>query len=225
MNGKRSSLMATDPPYLVDYDAGNHPQSYGKAKVKSKNKDWNSYQDPTTGLDFFTVFLRMALKLALTDEPAIYQWHASKRQALVEAAWDAAGLLVHQPIIWRKSRPVLTRCDYMWQHEPCFYGWIKGHRPKSKPASNLTTVWDIDQIGQQDGIHPTQKPLEIFAIPIRAHTSPGDLVYEPFSGSGSQIIAAEENNRVCYAMELAPEFVAAAVQRWERFTGKKAKRL
>jgi DNA modification methylase len=86
-------------------------------------------------------------------------------------------------------------------------------------------VWEISQVGQQDGIHPTQKPTEIFCIPLRAHTSPGDACYEPFSGSGSQIIAAEQNGRRCFAMELAPEYVAAAITRWERFTGKKAEKL
>jgi DNA modification methylase len=214
--------MATDPPYLVDYDSGNHPS---KSKAKSKNKNWDSYSDPKTGLAFFDSLLRIALEHALIDNPAIYQWHAFRRQALVEQAWLANDLLLHQQIIWTKERAVLTYCHYMWQHESCFYGWKNGHKPRLKPANNLTTVWPITQVGHQDGIHPTQKPLEIFAIPIRSHTMPGELVYEPFSGSGSQLIAAEENGRVCYAMELAPEFVAAAVNRWEKFTGKKAKRI
>jgi len=72
--------------------------------------------------------------------------------------------------------------------------------------------------------HPTVKPVEIFAIPMRVHTRPGDICYEPFCGSGSQIIAAEKLGRVCYAMELEPVFVDVAVKRWEEWTGKKAKR-
>jgi len=220
MAGERASLMATDPPYLVDYDAGNHPQSW-QNDDRTKDKNWDSYKDPKTGLAFFEGFLRMALEHALTEEVAIYQWHASRRQALVEAAWTANGLLVHQQIIWRKERAILTYSHYMWQHEPCFYGWREGSKPK-KPPANATTIWDIDQVGQQDGIHPTQKPTEIFAIPLRNHTEPGALCYEPFSGSGSQLIAAEQLGRRCFAMELAPEYVAAAVARWERFTGRKA---
>jgi len=217
MDGQRASLMATDPPYLVDYDGGNRPQA------QSNGKDWDAFAGAKKGQDFFESFLRVAVAEALTDEVAVYQWHASKRQALVEAAWAANGLLIHQQIIWRKERGVLTYSHFMWQHEPCFYGWREGRKPR-KPPANLTTVWDISQVGQQDGIHPTQKPVEIFGIPIRAHTNPGDIVLEPFSGSGSQIIAAEQLGRRCFAMEQAPEYVAAAIARWEKFTGKTAER-
>lgn len=230
MDGKRSSLMATDPPYLVDYDAQNHPQDFAGKHHPTANKNWDSYVDPETSVAFFESFLRVAITFALTEAPAIYQWHASKRVSMVEAAWLANKLIVHQQLIWVKERPILTRSDYMWQHEPCLYGWVQGKRPKLKPNVGMgskppTTVWQISQVGHQDGIHPTQKPIEIFAIPIRSHTNPGDIVFEPFSGSGSQIMAAEEAGRICYAMELAPEFVAAAVNRWERVTGKKAKRV
>jgi len=110
----------------------------------------------------------------------------------------------------------------MWQHEPCFYGWIQGRPPALRPpvSGECSTVWTID--GEQDGIHPTQKPVAIFERPITYHTRSGDVVYEPFSGSGSQIIAAERLGRRCFAMELAPEFVDVEVARWERFTGRKA---
>ena len=223
MNGQRASLMATDPPYLVDYDAGNHPQSWHN-REETKDKSWDEYVDPKTGQAFFESFLRAALDEALTEDVALYQWHASRRQALVEAAWAANGLLVHQQIIWRKEHAILTYSYFMWAHEPCFFGWREGHKPR-KPPANLTTIWDISQVGQQDGIHPTQKPTEIFGIPIRAHTDPGDVVLEPFSGSGSQIIAAEQLGRRCYALELAPEYVAAAIARWEKFTGKTAEKV
>jgi DNA modification methylase len=91
-----------------------------------------------------------------------------------------------------------------------------------RPPNNATTIWEIDQQGEQDGIHPTQKPLEIFRRPISWHTRPRELVLEPFSGSGSQIIAAEELGRRCFAMELSPAFVDVAVTRWERSTGRAA---
>jgi len=223
MDGQRASLMATDPPYLVDYDGGNHPNSSAN-RPETKDKNWDEYIDPKSGQAFFEGFLRTAIEEALTDEVAVYQWHASRRQALVEAAWAANGLLVHQQIIWRKEHGVLTFSFYLWRHEPCFFGWKEGHKPR-KPPANLTTVWDIDQVGQQDGIHPTQKPTEIFAIPIRSHTDPGDACFEPFSGSGSQIIAAEQMGRRCYAMELEPKYVAAAIKRWETFAGKRAEKI
>ena len=91
-----------------------------------------------------------------------------------------------------------------------------------RPDSRDRTVWEIDQQGQNDGIHPTQKPLEIFERPIRYHTRRGEVVLEPFSGSGTQIIAAERHGRRCFAMELSPAFVDAALIRWQNATGQDA---
>ena len=222
MDGKRASLLATDPPYLVDYKGGNHPQSWAN-RPETRDKHWDDYVDPTQGLAFFQTLLERSLAHCIERVP-VYQWHAHRRQALVEEAWKAAGLLVHQQLIWVKARSVLTRSHYMWQHEPCFYGWPEGKMPEkaARPAPNLTTVWEIDQVGQQDGIHPTQKPLRIFEIPIEQHTKPGAIVLEPFSGSGTQIIGAERLGRKCFAMELSPAFVDVAVRRWEKTTGREA---
>jgi hypothetical protein len=94
--------------------------------------------------------------------------------------------------------------------------------PERKPDSNARTVWEIDQAGEQDGIHPTQKPAEIFRRPIGWHTRRGEVCLEPFSGSGTQFIAAEELGRRCFAMELAPAYVDVALRRWEKATGKSA---
>ncbi len=218
MAGERAALCATDPPYLVDYDGDNHPQSFERVKKgKDNNKSWDAYIDPSSSVEFFSSFLRVAIAHALVENPAFYQWHASRRQALVEAAWTENGLLFHQQIIWVKPRPILTRSHFMWQHEPCFYGWIEGKPPTQRPPASgeCTSVWTID--GENDGIHPTQKPLEVFTRPIGYHTDAGALVYEPFSGSGSQLIAAAKTGRRCYAMELAPEFVDVARIRWTNF--------
>ncbi len=236
MNGERAVMMATDPPYLVDYTGEDHPQSAkrkaafvaaGKPAAAAGNKNWDEYKDPTASVEFFSSFIRVALAEALIENPPIYQWHASRRQALVEAAWTANGLLWHQQIIWVKSRAILTHSHFMWQHEPSAYGWVEGKPPERKPpcSGECSTVWQIDQKGEQDGIHPTQKPVEIFARPIKWHTSPGDVCFEPFSGSGTQIVAAEQLGRRCYAMELEPRFVDVAVERWEKLTGKKAELL
>jgi len=218
MAGEHAALCATDPPYLVDYDGDNHPQSFERVKKgKDNNKSWDAYIDPSSSVEFFSSFLRVAIEHALVENPAFYQWHASRRQALVEAAWTENELLFHQQIIWVKPRPILTRSHFMWQHEPCFYGWIEGKPPTKRPpaSGDCTSVWTID--GESDGIHPTQKPLEIFTRPIGYHTDAGALVYEPFSGSGSQLIAAAKTGRRCFAMELAPEFVDVARIRWTNF--------
>ena len=142
----------------------------------------------------------------------------------MEAAWNALDLLVHQTIVWEKSRGVLGRSHFMWRHEPCFYGWRRGKQPSKdrRPPNAMTTVWEIGQAGENDGIHPTQKPRDIFRMPMEWHTRRGEVVYEPFSGSGTQLIAAEELGRRCFAMERSPAYVDAAIARWELVSGKRA---
>jgi DNA modification methylase len=222
MAGEKASLLATDPPYLVDYQGGNHPQS-SVNRPDVKDKHWDDYVDPQTSVEFFASFLRIALQHCVERVP-VYQWHATRRQALVEEAWKANGLLVHQTIIWAKARGVLTYSHYLWSHEPAFYGWREGSQPEKDrwPDPSQRTVWEIDQADEEKGLHPTMKPLEIFERPIVSHTRRGEVVLEPFSGSGTQIIAAERHGRRCFAMELSPAFVDAAVLRWQRTTGQQA---
>jgi DNA modification methylase len=223
MAGTRAPLMPTDPPYLVNYQGGNHPQSWhNQAEVKDTH--WDDYQEGD-GATFFTDFLRVALAEALTPNPACYQFHASARQALVEQAWRANGLLVHQQLIWVKARAVLTHSHYLWQHEPCFYGWVQGTPPSRKPPSNATTVWSIDQQGESQGLHPTQKPVALIRRMVEYHTAPGEAVYEPFAGSGTALVACEQVGRRCFALELAPAFCDVVVQRWEDLTGQTADRV
>ena len=221
MNGKKASLMATDPPYLVDYSGGNHLAPAGSKAKTGHDNQWDEYADPESSVEFFRSFLTLAQEHLKTNS-AVYQWHAYKRQALVEQAWRESGLLVHQQIIWVKARGVLTHSHYLWSHEPCFYGWVEGHQPSKKPPANERTIWQLDQQGSSMNIHPTQKPLELFLRPIEFHTESGDICYEPFLGSGTQLIAAEKLGRTCYAMEREPQYVDVAVKRWESFTGETA---
>ena len=223
MDGHKAALLATDPPYLVNYDGGNHPQSFSN-RPEVRDKHWDDYKDPETGIAFFVGYLRAALTHCREGVP-VYQWHAHRRQDLVDEAWKRVGLLRHQQIIWVKAHAVLTRSHYMWQHEPCLYGWLEGTPPALRPPPNETTVWEIDQKDDALVEHPTVKPLEVFGRPIRFHTVPGDVCLEPFSGSGTQIVAAEQLGRRCFAMELAPAYADVAVTRWEKLTGRKAERL
>lgn len=209
MGRKRAALMATDPPYLVEYHGGNHPRSLSNSE-KTKDKHHADYKEQL-GDDFYERFLTVALDVALAEKVAIYQWHAQKRAGLVNATWEKLGLAMHQQIIWFKSRPVLTHSHFMWQHEPCFYGWREGKQPTT-PPNNESTVWQIDSKGLE-GIHPTEKPLEIFSRPQTWHINAGEVCYEPFSGSGAQLVAAQNTKRACYAMELSDAFVACALER------------
>ncbi|MBI5763656.1 MAG: ParB N-terminal domain-containing protein [Planctomycetes bacterium] len=226
MNGKRAALFSTDPPYLIDYDGTNHPHKWGE---KDKNKNWSdtygvTWDDADANPDLYDKFIATAVAEAIQPNAAWYCWHASRRQALLESIWTKHGAFVHQQIIWNKDRPILTRSWYMWQHEPCFFGWVRPNRPTRYAVDHPHSVWNIPTIpaGQKTD-HPTSKPVELFAIPMRQHTKAGDICYEPFSGSGSQIIAAEQLSRRCYAMEISPVYCDVAIKRWESFTGRKAK--
>lgn len=227
MNGERAALFSTDPPYLIGYDGNNHPHKWGE---QDKNKDWSdtygvTWDDADANPELYDKFVGVAVAEAIQPNAAWYCWHASRRQALLESIWTKHGAFVHQQIIWAKDRPILTRSWYMWQHEPCFFGWVRPNKPTRYADDHPHSVWNIPTIpaGQKTD-HPTSKPVELFAIPMRQHTKAGDICYEPFSGSGSQIIAAEQLSRRCYAMEISPAYCDVAVKRWEAYSGGKAER-
>jgi DNA modification methylase len=229
MGGDRAILFATDPPYLVDYDGTNHPGKK-RATVRKKNKDWSgnygvTWDDADANVDLYKGFIAAAMEHAIVKNAAWYCWHASRRQAMLEAEWTAAGAFVHQQIIWVKNRPILTRSHYGWQHEPCFYGWLEGNRPpRNKEAPHTSSVWPIDTIpsGEERPDHPTPKPLEVFEIPMLQHTRAGELCYEPFAGSGTQIIAAQKLKRRCRAVEISPVYCDLIVRRFIAFAGRGA---
>lgn len=219
MNGERAVLFATDPPYLVDYDGSNHP---------TRNKDWSAsygttWDDSSQGAELYDGFIAAAVAEAITEDAAWYCWHASRRQAMLEACWERAGAFVHQQIIWVKDRGVLTRSHYLWKHEPCFMGWRRPNRPPKVAEQTLPSTWEMRSFAKDERPdHPTPKPLDAFGIPMRQHVARGGLCYEPFSGSGSQIMAGVANGRRVFAMEISPAYVDVAVERWQIETGKDA---
>lgn len=216
MNGERAVLFATDPPYLVDYDGSNHP---------TRNKDWAqsygvTWDDSSQGAELYDGFIGAAVAEAITEDAAWYCWHASRRQAMLEACWEKAGAFVHQQIIWVKDRGVLTRSHYLWKHEPCLMGWRRPNRPPKVADETLPSTWEMPSFARDDRPdHPTPKPLDAFGIPMRQHVARGGLCYEPFSGSGSQIMAGEANGRRVFAMEISAAYVDVALERWQAETG------
>jgi len=239
MDGQKANLLSTDPPYLVDYTGADRPNG---------GKDWSgTYHevDIKDAKGFLKGFLTVGLSHTVEDA-AIYMWHADRRFVLINEIFQELGILMHQHIIWVKPCTVLTFSVYPWRHEPCIFGWRKGMKPFFRPSQKrigsvwpigllrsgdsespeyYSDLWEVDWEGKKrnNGLdHPTVKPTEVFAIPMRVHTKPGDICLEPFSGSGSQIIAGERVNRRVFAMELEPVFCDVAVRRWEEFTGQKA---
>jgi len=234
MGGERAVLFATDPPYAVGYTGGSHPQSWGNKGAANRDKDWSGQyleaksadvqNTEESGVELYRGFVDMAIKHAITRDAAWYCWHASKRQSMLERIWMEFGAFVHQQIIWVKTRPVLTYSVYLWQHEPCLFGWIKGEKPKTFRAQVghtadefPTTIWQIPSSEVETDAHPTSKPCKLFALPIKMHTEPDEICYEPFSGSGSQLVAAQQTGRRCYAIEKSAPFVAVALERMVAF--------
>lgn len=214
MGEERAVLFATDPPYLVGYDGQNHAHTW-QAETEEL-PDYQKWDAPEQGEQLYDGFVGAAVEFALAENAAWYCWHASRNQAFVEQVWGRYGAFVHQQIIWVKDRPTMTRSWYLWQHEPCFMGWVRGKRPKKATSDFERTVWELETVQPwEENLHLTSKPVGLFEIPMTQHTVPGDVCYEPFSGSGSQLIAAENLGRQCRAMEIAPEFVAVALQRYE----------
>jgi len=230
MNGERAVLFATDPPYAVGYTGGSHPQSWGNKGAANRNKDWSGEyleaksadirNSEGSGIELYRGFVNTAIKHAIERNAAWYCWHASRRQMMLESVWNGAGAFVHQQIIWVKTRPVLTYSLYLWQHEPCLFGWIRGEKPKTfraetgKRAGEFpSTIWAIPSSEVETDAHPTSKPCKLFALPMEMHTERGEICYEPFSGSGSQLVAAQQLGRRCFAIEKSPPFVAVALER------------
>jgi DNA modification methylase len=209
MAGEKADLFASDPPYLVDY-SGERPNDSGK--------DWSrSYHevDIQDAYAFYKAVFTNGLEI-IGDKVAIYCWHAHKRVGLIQQVWQELGIVDHQQIVWVKPTPVFGRVFWHFRHETCLMGWRQSSVPEHDGDQTLNSVWDIDYDGKGRMIgndHPTQKPLEVFARPMRKHTQPGAVCYEPFAGSGSQLVAAEQLGRLCYACEIEPQFVAVALER------------
>jgi DNA modification methylase len=220
VGGKLAALLATDPPYCVDYDGNSRPIHDGK----SSGKDW-SHVYREVEIEDLGQFLDGALNACLphvNDEAGIYMWHAHVQQPVIAATFERHGLLLHQILVWVKPTATFGHCYYRWRHEPCAFGWKKRNKPRHG-GGTLETVWEVDWEGKSRVVgneHPAQKPLRLFEIPMEVHTRPGDIVLEPFSGSGTQILAAEKLHRRCYALDIQPAFIDVALRRWEKATGK-----
>lgn len=210
MMGEKAMLMQTDPPYGVDYNNAE------RVNPGVANDDMTGEQLQA----FLEAIIRAALPI-LDAHAAFYLWHPMLTQGtFFAAAAAAADILIHRQIIWAKPSLLLGRGDYHWQHELCFYGWVRGNRPPFYGPRNQTTLWPIGKETSKE--HPTAKPVALWIAPIENHTKNGEIMYEPFSGSGSQIIAAEQTGRRCYSMELSPHYVDVAVRRWQQYTGETA---
>jgi DNA modification methylase len=208
LGAARPQLMVTDPPYGVEYDpAWRHRRGVNNSAKKDKIQndevaDWSP-------------------AWSLFPGEIAYVWHGALRSTIVAESLFKSGFAIRAQIIWAKERLVMSQGDYHWQHEPCWYAVRKkGHWTGDRKQ---TTLWNIATGGQDaETRHATQKPVECMRRPMLNNSSPGQVIYEPFLGSGTTLIAAQSSARVCLAIEIDPLFVDLAIRRWQAFTGEKA---
>ncbi len=230
MGGVRAGLMNTDPPYGVTYANDDRPNP-GVAKPRvAKPRVANDTLSDAALQQFLESAFGTAKHIALGPTAAWYLWHAHLTQGYFAAA-AAAAVILHRQIIWVKPVLLLGRGHYHWKHEPCFMGWVDGHQPPDyglgQGERTQTTIWEVDGVKnaeRKEFNHSTPKPVGLFMIPIVKHLRAGEACYEPFAGSGPQFIAAEQHSVRCFGLELEPRFCQVIIDRWEKFTGLKAKK-
>jgi DNA modification methylase len=214
LQGERADMVFTDPPYNVNYA--------NSAKDKMRGKDRAILNDNLG--DGFAGFLLAALAPTVAHcRGGIYVAMSSSELDVLQTAFRAAGGKWSTFIIWAKNTFTLGRADYQRQYEPILYGWPDGAQRHWCGDRDQGDVWAIKK-PQKNDLHPTMKPVELVERAIRNSSRPGNVVLDPFGGSGTTLIAAEKSGRVARLIELDPKYVDVIVRRWQEFTGKTATR-
>ncbi|AUM00555.1 DNA methylase N-4 [Rhodocyclaceae bacterium] len=213
-DGERADMVFTDPPYNVNY------ANSAKDKLRGKHRP---ILNDALG-DGFGDFLHDALTLLIAHtQGAIYVAMSSSELDTLQAAFRAAGGHWSTFIIWAKHTFTLGRSDYQRQYEPILYGWPEGEQRHWCGDRDQGDVWAIKK-PQKNDLHPTMKPVELVERAIRNSSRPGDVVLDPFGGSGTTLIAAEKSGRVARLIELDPKYCDVIVRRWQDWTGQQAAR-
>lgn len=204
LDDRKANLVVTDPPYNVDVE-----ETAGKI-----------LNDNMSVGDFYQFLLSMFTQVEnhMEDDASIYVFHADTEGLNFRKAFKDAGFYLSGCCIWKKNSLVLGRSPYQWQHEPCLYGWKKKGKHQWFSDRKQTTIWEYDR-PKSSKDHPTMKPIQLMAYPIQNSSMRGTIVLDPFLGSGSTLIAADQTGRVCYGIELDEKFVDVIVKRYIEVTG------
>ena len=204
MVGRKANLVITDPPYNVAYEG---------TAGKIRNDDMKDNE--------FYLFLLAAFSLMekfMEDDASIYVFHADTEGLNFRKAFSEAGFYLSGTCIWKKNALVLGRSPYQWQHEPVLYGWKKKGKHQWYTGRKESTIWEFDR-PKRNADHPTMKPVPLIAYPMQNSSMSGTVVFDPFGGSGSTLIAAEETGRVCYTSELDEKYADVIVKRYIELKG------
>ena len=204
LDDRKANLVVTDPPYNVDVE-----ETAGKI-LNDNMSDGDFYQ--------FLLSMFTQVKNHMETDASIYVFHAETEGLNFRKAFKDAGFYLSGCCIWKKNSLVLGRSPYQWQHEPCLYGWKKKGKHQWFSDRKQTTIWEYDR-PKSSKDHPTMKPIQLMAYPIQNSSMRGTIVLDPFLGSGSTLIAADQTGRVCYGIELDEKFVDVIVKRYIEVTG------
>lgn len=227
LDGREPILMVTDPPYGVNYD----PEWRKKFSNEEKRIGQKFGSGQNIGVVRNDNTADWGLTWSLFPGSVAYIWHSAKFSTEVQKTLTNKNFVIISQIIWAKHSLTMSRGDYHWQHEPCWYVVKKGKNHNWQGSRKETTLWEIDSLkpigmkkqtdtsNEKTG-HSTQKPIECMARPIRNNSAEGEEVYDPFLGSGTTLIAAEQLNRKCYGLEIDPGYCDIIVQRWVNYRKK-----
>lgn len=210
LGGAKADLLLTDPPYGVDYTG----------KTKDALKIQNDAKTDEEMIEFLSSAFRSADSV-MKPGAVFYIWYAGTKEHAFDKACQLIGWEVRQILIWAKNTMVMGRQDYQWRHEPCIYGWKGGAGHLWASDRKQTTILEFDR-PTANKEHPTMKPIALFDYQIQNNTKGGDIVLDLFGGSGTTIMACEQNGRNACVMEYDPKYVDVIIKRWENFTGEKA---
>jgi len=215
--GVRPHLMVTDPPYGIGYDPVWHVEAAAAGQIKGAGRRGTvglvTNDDRSDWTDAWLLF----------PGDVAYVWHARMFGAVVADSLATSRFALRSQIVWVKASFAISRGNYHWQHETCWYAVREGATGHWNGDRSQSTVWQIEKKTSDTG-HGTQKPVECMRRPIENNSSAGQAVYDPFIGSGTTIIAAEMTGRACHAIEISPAYCDVAVLRWQAFTGQTATR-
>lgn len=250
LSGTVIDLVNTDPPYNVKVeprsnnaiaaglssfqgtthhqglDVARHPEKSKPTQKKLRAKDRPLANDFVSdeAFDEMLVAWFQNMSRALKPGGSFYCWGGYANLGNYPRPLKTAGLYFSQGIVWDKQHPVLTRKDFMGAFEICFYGWKEGAGHKFHGPNNATDLWHLKKVNPQSMVHLTEKPVELAVRSIQYSSLAGDNVLDLFGGSGSTLIGCEQTGRKSFLMELDPLYCDVIVQRWEKFTGRKAER-
>lgn len=238
--GAHADMVFTDPPYNVNYKGSGKNTSEGILNDKMEDAAFRHF--------LIAAFNNM--RIATKEGGAMYVFHSSTTQRIFEEALNANGIQIITQLIWNKPSAGLGANAYRGKHEPFFYAGVKGYTPqfygdrthasvidlhkseeqllkwakqqKAAEAEGRTTIWTMKRVPVQEYVHPTQKPVELIMYALANSSKVGDIVLDPFLGSGSTLVSCEKTNRSCYGMELDPKFADVIVERWCNFTNNRS---